>query len=54
MACWHVTKLSAWAVGFVLADAGAPGRAEPPVVVGYTTSPSESGLVKSAMVQAET
>ena len=39
---------------FVVAVAGAPGRAEPLVAVGYTASPSRSGLVKSVMVLAET
>ena len=53
MACWHVTKPPAQVVEFVVAEAGVPGRAEPPVAVEYWTSPSRSGLVKSAMVRAE-
>ncbi|MGH7147479.1 MAG: hypothetical protein ACREIJ_06205 [Nitrospiraceae bacterium] len=54
MACWHVTRPPARVLEFVAADAGAPGRAEPPVVVRYWTSPARSELVKSLMVQAET
>ena len=54
MACWHVTKRPARPEEFVVADAGAPGRAEPPVVMGHMTSPPRSGLVKSAMGRAET
>jgi hypothetical protein len=34
MACWYVTKPPAWSVEFVVAGAGVPGRAEPPVAVG--------------------
>src|SRR5580765_4402068 len=52
VACWHGMESPAQAVEFVVA--GAPGRAEPPVAVGYTTSRSWSGLVKSAMARAET
>lgn len=54
MACWHVTKPPARAAHFGVADAGVPGRAEPPVAVAYTTSPSRSGLVKSVLVRAKT
>ena len=54
VACWHGTNPPARAVQFVVADAGAPGRAEPPVAEGYVASPSWSGLVKSVMVRAET
>ena len=41
-------------VQFEVADAGVPGRAEPPVAVAYATSLSWSGLVKSVLVRAET
>ena len=51
MACWHGMEPPAQAVEFVVA--GALGRAEPPVAVGYTTSRSGSWLVKSAMARAE-
>ena len=53
VACRHGTNPPAGSAGFVVAEAGVPGRAEPPVAVGCTTSPSRSGLVKSAMVRAE-
>ena len=53
VACWRRTKPPACVVEFVAADAGAPGRAELPVAVEYRISPSRSGLVESAMVQAE-
>jgi hypothetical protein len=53
VACWHVTKPPARAVEFVVAGAWAPGQAEPPIAVGCTTSPSWSGLVKSAMTRAK-
>jgi len=48
-----VTKPAARSVQFVVVDAGAPGRAEQPVAVGYPASPSWSGLMKSAMFRAE-
>ena len=54
VACWPGPKRPARVVEMVVVDAGAPGRAEPPVAVEYRISPSRSGLVKSAMVQAET
>ena len=54
MACWHVTKPPARVLECVVADAGVPGRAEPPVAVEYWTSPARSGLVKPVMVLAET
>lgn len=54
MACCHGTKPPARAVQFGVADAGVPGRAEPPVAVAYVTSPSWSGLVKSVLARAET
>jgi len=54
VACWYGTKPPARAVQFGVADAGVPGRAEPPVAVAYATSLSRSGLVKSVLVLAET
>lgn len=53
MACWHGTKPPAQAVEFLVAVAGAPGHTEPRVAVGYPTSSSWSGLVKSVMVRPE-
>ena len=51
VACWHGMESPAQAVECVVA--GGPGRAEPPVAVGYTISRSGSGPVKSAMARAE-
>ncbi|MEO6554259.1 MAG: hypothetical protein ABIO96_06905 [Nitrospiraceae bacterium] len=45
--------LSAQSVAFVMAVAGAPEQLELPVAVGHAALPSQSGLMKSVMAQAE-
>ena len=54
MVCWSGTKPPAQVLECVVADAGASGRAEPPVAVEYWTSPAGSRLVKPVMILAET
>jgi hypothetical protein len=49
----HEINLPARAVPLVVAEAEALERHAPPVAEGTATSPSQSGLMKSVMAQAE-
>lgn len=53
-ASWYVPKPHVLVLESAVADAAAPGQAEPPVAAGDRTSPGRVAPAKSLMAQAET